>query len=358
MRHFEQSHLATTVLGNDTLVACCAEYERRLTALGLLPDRERKTTRRRLLGAALLVLVGVSAAKIVVALSRGRTNVLFLAVLTLVASVAAMTIAMPRLTSRGRALLADLRRLFARLRERAPRLAPGGASADAALLAAVFGIAALPTAFAYAQALYPKAASTNSSWSSSCGSSCGLLVRWGRRRWGVRWLRRWRRRLMRARDRVGLGWRPELAAGILANLERIDVVEVIADDHVGAGWRPLRALRTLAAQVPLVLHGVSLGLASAAPVDGRRLDGLARVVGTVQPERGPSTWPSCGAADSSSATWQRRRGGRPRSRGWRPTSRAPVRSSAARRPWRTSPRSSTRLAAIATSRPGSARRWR
>ena len=28
-------------------------------------------------------------------------------------------------------------------------------------------------------------------------------------------------------DRVGLGWRPELAAGILANLDRIDVIEVI-----------------------------------------------------------------------------------------------------------------------------------
>jgi hypothetical protein len=85
----------------------------------------------------------------------------------------ATTIAMPRLTSRGRTLLADLRRLFARLRERAPRLTPGGASADAALLAAVFGVAALPTAFAYAQALYPRAASTSSSWSSSCGASCG-----------------------------------------------------------------------------------------------------------------------------------------------------------------------------------------
>jgi uncharacterized protein (UPF0276 family) len=33
-----------------------------------------------------------------------------------------------------------------------------------------------------------------------------------------------------------------------------------------------------------MLHGVSLGLASAAPVDGRRLDGLARVVDAVAPE--------------------------------------------------------------------------
>ncbi len=89
---------------------------------------------------------------------------------------------------------------------------------------------------------------------------------------------------MLGHDRVGLGWRPELAAGILANLDRVDLVEVIADDYVGAGRRELRALRTLAIQVPLVLHGVSLGLASAAPVDGRRLDALARVVGAVEPQ--------------------------------------------------------------------------
>jgi uncharacterized protein (UPF0276 family) len=88
---------------------------------------------------------------------------------------------------------------------------------------------------------------------------------------------------MAGRDRVGLGWRPELAAGILGHLDRIDVVEVILDDHVGGGRRGLRALRTLGAQVPLVLHGVSLGLASAAAVDARRLEGVARVVGAVEP---------------------------------------------------------------------------
>jgi hypothetical protein len=85
-------------------------------------------------------------------------------------------------------------------------------------------------------------------------------------------------------DRVGLGWRPELAAGILAHLDAIDVVEVVADDYVAAGRRDLRALRTLGAQVPVLLHGVGLGLASAAPVETRRLDGLARVIGAVEPE--------------------------------------------------------------------------
>lgn len=85
-------------------------------------------------------------------------------------------------------------------------------------------------------------------------------------------------------DRFGLGWRPQLAAGILAHLDRIDVVELIAEDHFGAARRELRALRTLAAQVPVLLHGVSLGLASAVPVETRRLDRLARLVGTVEPE--------------------------------------------------------------------------
>jgi uncharacterized protein len=84
-------------------------------------------------------------------------------------------------------------------------------------------------------------------------------------------------------DRVGLGWRPELAAGIFTHLDAVDVVEVIADDHFRASRAELRALRTLAGQVPLVLHGVGLGLASSEPVDRRRLDSLARVVDAVGP---------------------------------------------------------------------------
>jgi uncharacterized protein (UPF0276 family) len=85
------------------------------------------------------------------------------------------------------------------------------------------------------------------------------------------------------RDRFGLGWRPQLAAGILSNLHRIDVVEVIADDFFDATRRERRALRTLAAQTPVVLHGVSLGLASSVPVETRRLDQMARLCDEVRP---------------------------------------------------------------------------
>jgi len=110
-----------------------------------------------------------------------------------------------------------------------------------------------------------------------------LRVRLRRRLW--RRLRRVRELEMSgfAGDLVGLGWRPELATGVLAHLDRIDVVEVIADDLFGAPRRELRAMRTLAEQVTLTLHGVGLGLASSAPVDGRRLDGMARVVDAIRP---------------------------------------------------------------------------
>jgi uncharacterized protein len=85
-------------------------------------------------------------------------------------------------------------------------------------------------------------------------------------------------------DRFGLGWRPRLAAGILANLDRIDIVEVIADDYFRASRQERRPLRTLAAQVPVTLHGVSLGLASAVPVETKRLDDMARLCSDVAPE--------------------------------------------------------------------------
>jgi uncharacterized protein len=84
-------------------------------------------------------------------------------------------------------------------------------------------------------------------------------------------------------DRVGLGWRPELAAGILSNLDRIEVIEAIADDYFDSASR-VRALKTLAAQSCVVLHGIALGMASTSPVDTKRLGKMARLVEQIRPE--------------------------------------------------------------------------
>lgn len=84
--------------------------------------------------------------------------------------------------------------------------------------------------------------------------------------------------------KFGLGWRNELGAGILANLDRIDVVEVLAEELFHATPAQKRALRFLRSQVPVVLHGTSLGLASTERVEARRLESIARVIEWLEPE--------------------------------------------------------------------------
>jgi uncharacterized protein (UPF0276 family) len=86
------------------------------------------------------------------------------------------------------------------------------------------------------------------------------------------------------RDLFGLGWRPELAAGIFESMDRIDVVEVIADDLFDAPAKEIRAVKTLATQLPVVLHGIQLGLASSAAADEIRLSRMAKVVDQIRPD--------------------------------------------------------------------------
>ena len=86
-----------------------------------------------------------------------------------------------------------------------------------------------------------------------------------------------------AKDRVGLGWRPELAAGIHQYRDQIDVLEVIADDWFDRRAAEVKALESLARQIPVVLHAVGLGLASAFPVNEQRLLAMAKLVRKVRP---------------------------------------------------------------------------
>jgi uncharacterized protein (UPF0276 family) len=85
------------------------------------------------------------------------------------------------------------------------------------------------------------------------------------------------------KDKVGLGWRAPLAASLFTHLDAIDVVEVIADDYFKAAARALRSMRSLGREVPMVLHGVALGMASVTPVTPQRVDRLAKVVNTLEP---------------------------------------------------------------------------
>ena len=89
---------------------------------------------------------------------------------------------------------------------------------------------------------------------------------------------------MSTTDRGGLGWRDALAASTYLHLDSIDVVEVILDDYFEASTRQLRALRSLGKEVPVIGHGVALGLASVSAVATSRVERLARVVNALEPQ--------------------------------------------------------------------------
>jgi uncharacterized protein len=85
-----------------------------------------------------------------------------------------------------------------------------------------------------------------------------------------------------APDRVGIDWRPELGAATLSHLDEIDVLEVLIEDCLYQSRRQRQAQLFLAAQVPVIYHGVALGPASVHPVDRRRLDRVARFLDSVR----------------------------------------------------------------------------
>ncbi|MDB5598969.1 MAG: hypothetical protein JWN71_1013 [Xanthobacteraceae bacterium] len=85
-------------------------------------------------------------------------------------------------------------------------------------------------------------------------------------------------------DRVGLGWRPELAAGIFDSLDRIDILEVIADNYVDADRAQRQGLAMIARDVAIHLHSIDLGLAGSDEVATVRLERIARLVDDIKPE--------------------------------------------------------------------------
>jgi len=85
-----------------------------------------------------------------------------------------------------------------------------------------------------------------------------------------------------AKDRFGLGWRPELSASILLNGGEIDIIEIVAENFL-KDKKVSNSLKTLAAQIPITIHAVSLGLASSLPVEIHRLEKLAKLFDVITP---------------------------------------------------------------------------
>lgn len=169
LRCFREPDTAKAMLSDPLTQEACREYHDTLESFGLIVGR--KTIGRRLIPflGATMVLVFVGSLKIDIALSEGRHNIGFTILMMGGFVVVAIKILLRHRTRVGDNMLADLEAMFARLRDRADTLREGGATNEAALLAAVFGLGALsPERFPGIYALKR----TNSSSSSGCGSSC------------------------------------------------------------------------------------------------------------------------------------------------------------------------------------------
>jgi len=157
----------------------CQEYDQKLQDYGLIAGAQismRRLVPFLVLGMAVMF---VGLLKLFIAFSEGRHNVGFLILLMAGFGFGAFQLFRRHRTKLGDDMLADLRAMFARLRDRSHRLGQGGATNEAALLAAVFGFDALsPARFPGLRALKPQKAKRKSN-GSSCGSDCGSSWSWG-----------------------------------------------------------------------------------------------------------------------------------------------------------------------------------
>ncbi|WP_425254316.1 TIGR04222 domain-containing membrane protein [Janthinobacterium sp. NFX145] len=184
-----QGHSKELAVQAEMLPSCRA-YQETLTQQELLVGPPLLRRRERITWAAHWLLLTVAAVKAVIAISRQHYNLLFLAVLLVIFLLMLRGLRTQATSWSAQRLLTDLRMLFGRLNMRSSRLNAGSSSADMALLAAIFGLGALPlSVYAYVAELYPvprpqQGGSSTSSDSgdsssggdgggSSCGSGCG-----------------------------------------------------------------------------------------------------------------------------------------------------------------------------------------
>lgn len=82
----------------------------------------------------------------------------------------------------------------------------------------------------------------------------------------------------------GLGLRPQHYSEILDGNPAIDWFEIISENYMIPGGQPLRMLDRIRERYPVVMHGVSLSIASTAPLDMEYLSGLKALAQRTNPK--------------------------------------------------------------------------
>jgi len=165
-------------LFSDTTASGVGEvYKQQLSSEGLIANSKVLNSRKPMVFTALLFLIGISAAKIVIAIMRARYNILFLIILTFFFGIWSIATWQIQKTGSSDEVLSQLKSRFNMAKKNAARLRPGGMTSDAAFLVAIFGLTVLPKDyFPYVKRLFPQAYSTigGTSYGGGCGTAgCG-----------------------------------------------------------------------------------------------------------------------------------------------------------------------------------------
>ncbi len=83
---------------------------------------------------------------------------------------------------------------------------------------------------------------------------------------------------------VGVGLRHAHYADFLASTPAVDWIEVHSENYFGDGGYDLHVLETIRRDLPVSLHGVGLGLGSAAPLDTIHIGKLRRLADRIGPQ--------------------------------------------------------------------------
>jgi uncharacterized protein (TIGR04222 family) len=159
------------------LASQCEIYRQQLIRKGMLmPDSDGQMAWYKVLAGTMMMEMPLIY-KLMVALAKGKTNVIFLMLMLFVGPIALFAICKPeRMTSLGRRYLAQFKK---ELLSKKHQLADAPAHSEAVLMVALFGAGVLAgTSYDFFKDLFPRStsggscSSGSSCSSSSCGSSC------------------------------------------------------------------------------------------------------------------------------------------------------------------------------------------